>query len=159
MANLKKLLDTCKNEKRDLYPLTPSQMGVYFGCMNCPQGTMYNTPGIFKFEKGTLDIDRLKAAIQTTVNNHPIMKVCIDTSTGSPMMKMRDDVRVEVPVTKTADLDQAIRTFIRPFDLENDNLFRFEIFESKEQCMFAMDFHHIRWNIDVYCVQRCGTCL
>ena len=29
MSNLINLLDTYKGEKRELYPLTPSQMGVY----------------------------------------------------------------------------------------------------------------------------------
>lgn len=43
MSNLINLLDTYKGEKRELYPLTPSQMGVYLSCMHNPKGTMYNT--------------------------------------------------------------------------------------------------------------------
>lgn len=44
MRNSKKLLDMCKDEKRELYPLTPSQMGIYLSCMQNPKGTMYNIP-------------------------------------------------------------------------------------------------------------------
>ena len=38
MSNLINLLDTYKGEKRELYPLTPSQMGVYLSCMHNPKG-------------------------------------------------------------------------------------------------------------------------
>lgn len=143
MSNLKKLLDTCKDEKRALYPLTPSQMGVYLQCMHNPNGTMYNIPCIYYFDKGTLDTDRLKSAIRKTVDNHPILKTQIDTSTGSPMMKIRDSIEFDIPVTEVDDLEKAQEDFIRPFDLENGILFRFEIFECGDKSMFAMDSHHV----------------
>ena len=143
MSNLKKLLDTCKDEKRELYPLTPSQMGVYLQCMHNPKGTMYNIPCIYCFDKGTLDTDRLKNAIRKAVDNHPILKTQIDTSMGSPMMKIRDRVDFDIPVKEVDNLEKAKEDFIRPFDLENDILFRFEIFECGSKSMFAMDFHHV----------------
>lgn len=74
MRNSKKLLDMCKDEKRELYPLTPSQMGIYLSCMQNPKGTMYNIPCTYVFDKGSLDTDRLINAVRKTVDNHPIMK-------------------------------------------------------------------------------------
>lgn len=92
MSNLINLLDTYKGEKRELYPLTPSQMGIYLSCMQNPKGTMYNIPCTYVFDKGSLDTDRLINAVRKAVDNHPVMKIFIDNSTGSPMMKLRDSV-------------------------------------------------------------------
>lgn len=143
MSNLINLLDTYKGEKRELYPLTPSQMGIYLSCMHNPKGTMYNIPCTYVFDKGSLDTDRLINAVRKTVDNHPVMKIFIDNSTGSPMMKLRDSVEFDIPVVQVDNLEQAGKDFVKPFDLEKDVLFRFAIFECGDKSMFAMDLHHI----------------
>lgn len=143
MSNLINLLDTYKGEKRELYPLTPSQMGVYLSCMHNPKGTMYNIPCTYVFDSGSLDTDRLINAVRKTVDNHPVMKIFIDSSTGSPMMKPRDSVKFDIPVVQVDNLEQAGKDFVKPFELEKDILFRFAIFECGDKSMFAMDFHHI----------------
>lgn len=127
MSNLINLLDTYKGEKRELYPLTPSQMGVYLSCMQNPKGTMYNIPCTYVFDKGSLDTDRLINAVRKAVDNHPIMKIFIDNSTGSPMMKPRDSVEFDIPVVQVDNLEQAGKDFVKPFELEKDILFRFAI--------------------------------
>lgn len=143
MSNLINLLDTYKGEKRELYPLTPSQMGVYLSCMHNPKGTMYNIPCTYVFDKGSLDTDRLINAVRKAVDNHPVMKIFIDNSTGSPMMKLRDSVDFDIPVVQVDNLEQAGKDFVKPFDLEKDILFRFAVFECGDKSMFAMDLHHI----------------
>ena len=143
MSNLINLLDTYKGEKRELYPLTPSQMGVYLSCMHNPKGTMYNIPCTYVFDSGSLDTDRLINAVRKAVDNHPVMKIFIDNSTGSPMMKPRDSVEFDIPVVQVNNLEQAGKDFVKPFDLEKDILFRFAVFECGDKSMFAMDFHHI----------------
>ena len=143
MRNSKKLLDMCKDEKRELYPLTPSQMGIYLSCMQNPKGTMYNIPCTYFFDKGSLDTDRLINAVRKAVDNHPVMKIFIDNSTGSPMMKPRDSVDFDIPVVQVDNLEQAGKDFVKPFDLAKDILFRFAVFECGDKSMFAMDLHHI----------------
>lgn len=143
MENLIELLDACKEEKRELYPLTPSQMGIYLSCMHNPQSTMYNIPCVFRFDKGAIDIDRLKESVEKAVNNHPVTRAYIDNSTGSPMMKLRSSIDVDIPVIQVDSLEKAAEEFVKPFDLEKDILIRFAVFECDEQAMFIMDFHHI----------------
>ena len=113
MSNLINLLDTYKGEKRELYPLTPSQMGIYLSCMHNPKGTMYNIPCTYVFDSGSLDTDRLINAVRKTVDNHPIMKIFIDSSTGSPMMKLRDSVDFDIPVVQVDNLEQAGRLTLK----------------------------------------------
>ena len=49
------------------YPLTPSQMGIYLACIHNPNGTIYNSPLCYTFDKGTVDIDALKSAVERAV--------------------------------------------------------------------------------------------
>lgn len=133
----------CLSEKLDSYPLTPSQMGVYLACVQNPNGTMYNTPGGYAFKKHEVDTQRLIDAIKKAVSNHAALKIYIDNSSGSPMMKPRNDFEVVVPVIKTDNIEQAKIDFVKPFDIQKDLLFRFAIFENGEDCFLAMDFHHI----------------
>ncbi len=154
MENLNELLDSCKGEKRELYPLTPAQMGIYLSCLHNPQGTMYNLPCFFRFNKGEIDIDRLKESVKKAVDNHPVIKIVIDNSTGSPMMRLRDEIDINIPVVQVDNLEKAVDDFVRPFDLEKDVLIRFSVFECGEEFIFIMDFHHIIFDgtsVTVFC--------
>ena len=134
-------------EKMKEYPLTPSQMGVYLACMHNPKGTMYNTPTCYTFEKGAVDIDALRDAVQKAVKNHEGLRFYVDASSGEPMMKPRD-ITVDVPQITVSDseLEKAKKDFVKPFDLTNDYLFRFEIIETETKTCFLMDFHHIAFD-------------
>lgn len=70
------------------------------------------------FDSGSLDTDRLINAVRKTVDNHPVMKIFIDSSTGSPMMKPRDSVKFDIPVVQVDNLEQAGKDFVKPFELE-----------------------------------------
>ncbi len=129
------------------YPLTPSQMGIYLACMHNPKGTMYNTPTCYTFDKSGIDINALKEAVETAVKNHEGLGFYIDASGGEPVMRPRD-VKVDIPVITVSDsqLEKAKKQFVKPFDLANDYLFRFEIIETETKLCFLMDFHHIAFD-------------
>ncbi len=126
------------------YPLTPSQMGVYLACINNPSGTIYNSPPCYTFDKGAVDINALKSAVEKAVKNHEGLRYCIDASSGEPVMKPRD-VIVDIPVINASDgeLEGLKSDFVKPFDLERDYLFRFEIIETETKTCFLTDYHHI----------------
>lgn len=129
------------------YPLTPSQMGVYLACMHNPKGTMYNTPTCYTFDRGAVDIDALKSAVQKAVKNHEGLMFYVDASSGEPMMKPRE-VIVDIPQITVSDseLEKAKKNFVKPFDLTNDYLFRLEIIETETKTCFLTDFHHIAFD-------------
>ena len=72
--NYSDVLTECINQRREMYPLTPSQMGIYLACVQNPQGTMYNTPCSCQFRKGKINVDRLILAIQKSVLNHEVLR-------------------------------------------------------------------------------------
>ncbi len=133
-------------EARDMkeYPLTPSQMGVYLACMHNPSGLMYNSPLCYTFDKGAVDINALRSAVERAVKNHEGLRFYIDASGGEPVMKPRE-VKVDIPVIKASesDLEKLKNDFVKPFDLEHDYLFRFEIIETETKMCFLTDYHHI----------------
>lgn len=47
-----------------VYPLTDSQRGVYFECMERPESTMYNTTFALRLPAGT-DTAKFAAAVET----------------------------------------------------------------------------------------------
>lgn len=143
MENLSELLEACKEEKRELYPLTPSQMGVYLSCIHNPKGTMYNIPCFFRFNKGEIDIDRLRESVKKAVENHPVTRVFVDNSTGGPMMRLRNGIDFDIPVIQAENLEKAAEEFVKPFNLEKDVLIRSAVFECGSQYMFITDFNHM----------------
>ncbi|MGN1137859.1 MAG: AMP-binding protein, partial [Ruminococcus sp.] len=143
MKNLDKIFADCAAEKKDEYPLTPIQMGLYLDYLQHPQSTNYNIPYMYKFKKGDLDNERLIEAIKKAVNNHLGLKVRIENSDGTPVMILRDDFDFDVNVIKTDDPEKEVSEFVKPFNLEKDLLCRAELVESDTECMVLMDIHHI----------------
>ena len=142
------LIAQCISVEQDAYPLTSSQMGVYLACNRNPEGTMYNTPCCYTFDKELgIDIAKLIEAVGRMVKNHDAFCFVVDAQSGTPVMRKRD-VHVDIPVIPVSDsgLDEAKKHFVKPFDLTQDQLFRFTIFETETQYCFAMDFHHIAFD-------------
>ena len=94
-------------------------------CIDEPQSLKYNVSGGMKI---TDDYDeaRFIDAVRNVVNVHPAFFVKIDSIGGKPVMIVtKQDVVIE---TAQADsVEEAKKLFIRPFDLANGPLFRFEI--------------------------------
>ena len=126
------------------YPLTPSQMGVYLACINNPSSTIYNSPLCYTFDKGAVDIDALKSAVEAAVKNHEGLHFYVDASSGEPVMKSRE-ITVDIPLISASEseLKKLKNDFVKPFDLERDYLFRFEIIETETKTCFLTDYHHI----------------
>ncbi len=130
------------------YPLTTSQMGVYFACQRNPKGTMYNIPICFEFDKNMgIDIERLRYAIKAAVKNHEGFSFVVDDSLGEPLMVKRE-FEVEIPIIsiKDAELETAKRLFVQPFDLTIGPLFRFAIYETETRYCLIYDIHHITYD-------------
>ena len=132
-------------EKMNEYPLTPSQMGIYLACINDPNGTMYNIPVCYTFDKSAnINIDALVKAIKTAVKNHEGMRFCVDASSGTPVMRPHN-YEADIPVINIPDseLETAKSDFVKPFDLQKGPLFRFEIIKTETKLCLLADFHHI----------------
>ncbi|MCH5210846.1 MAG: amino acid adenylation domain-containing protein, partial [Oscillospiraceae bacterium] len=128
-----------KNEKREIYPLTNTQAGVFIDCTANMGTTVYNIPYLFKLDT-KVDLQKLKDAIEQTVAAHPYLKVQLFMDEDGEIRQRRnDDLPFEVEII--SDMDK--ETLVRPFGLFNEQLFRIEIHITHDGSYLFMDLHHL----------------
>ncbi len=127
--------------EKDAYPLTASQLGVYFAMADDPDTLMYNNPVKIVLDSDT-DSDRLAIAVEKAVNNHMAYHCGIDVRGGLPCM-IPDDRCFRVERCTTEDMEKSLQEFVRPFDLKNGELIRACIYENGPEKVLALDAHHI----------------
>ncbi len=131
-------------EKRDVYPLTQNQLGVYYACARRLDSTHYNVPIAFKFAAST-DTAKLKQAFFDVIEAHSYVKTHLTVS-GQQICQVRcDGLTFDVPVMKVQESAVAgiKHSFTSPFNLFEGPLFRACIYETDENVYLLTDFHHI----------------
>ncbi|MDO4219366.1 MAG: amino acid adenylation domain-containing protein [Synergistaceae bacterium] len=123
------------------YPLTSSQLGVYFAVEENPKSLMYNNPISITLGEN-VNVAKLAAAVEKTVANHKAYQCNIDVVGGVPCM-IPNNRKFKLECRKTNDMQTELQQFIKPFDLANGELIRACIFESNEEKVLALDAHHI----------------
>ena len=131
-----------KYEIQRFYPLTQSQMGIYFDCVKNPEKLIYNIPKCVHLGDG-INSDRLRAAVIETVNKHPYIKTKLVIKDGIICQERCDDLDIDVDVYQGVVDDKIKKDFVRPFSLVGDQLFRFAIYKNEEEVCLLCDFHHI----------------
>ncbi len=147
-ANIAKLIenggaDTIPFEKtvKDAYPLTPSQLGVYFAVEAEADSLMYNNPISIRLGE-QVDADRLAAALEKAVMNHKAYSCRIDIAGGLPCM-IPTESGFAVEHRNVDNIETALKEFVKPFHLTEGELIRACIFENGKEKVLAMDAHHI----------------
>lgn len=135
-------IKTVHHEKRDLYPLSQNQLGVYFETIKNPKKLIYNIPITVSLGKD-IDVDKLKNCIVKLVNKHTYLKSVLIQKDGKIYLKRQDDVDVVVNTHKGICTKEIKEDFVKPFDLFTGPLYRFDIYESEEDVSLLMDTHHI----------------
>ena len=126
------------------YPLSYAQTGVYLDCLKNPTATLYNIPTKISFSP-TTDANALVKAVKALVRKHPQLTVHYGNDETGFVQRL-DNVRpVEVPVRQMSEERLAAykNEFVRPFDLANDALYRFEIVATPQHVYLLMDVHHL----------------
>lgn len=125
------------------YPLSSNQLGVYYEVMKKPEELLYNMPLCYIFEK--VDTDRLKSALETAISCHTYMNTHIEIRNGQLVQVRNDNAKAEIPVTEMTEeeLTAHHNTFVRPFNLHKDILYRFEIIKTEKNTYLLSDIHHI----------------
>ena len=128
---------------QEFYPMTDSQRSMYLDCLMYPDSIIYNIPCYARF-KG-MDVDRLEASIREVIEAHPYMKVRLK-EVGDDVVQVRDDNapvkigRERLTVRPTKEL---LQSYIHPFDLKNEPLYRFNILEFMDEVYLLADMHHL----------------
>ena len=135
---------SARYERRQSYPLTQSQMGVYFDCARRPGTLKYNIPSAFSFS-GKIDAGRLARALEKVIDAHPYIKTHL-AARGQNLEQIRcDEMEVLIPVQEITEeeLQAAKDNFVKPFHLFEGPLFRAAVYKTPQSVCMLTDFHHI----------------
>ena len=129
------------DEIKGEYPLTAAQRGVYLECIAQPESVMYNIPLYSELPKN-IDLAKYEDAIKKVASVHKSFNTTFKIIDGEAKMlyKPSDIVVTHKAVDSVFD---EVKKFVRPFDLENGPLYRFELWEDKDGAYFAFDVHHL----------------
>lgn len=139
------LLNAEKSEKYELladYPISQTQSGIFVECAANPGSTIYNIPYLFKLSD-KIDIDRLKSAVENTINAHPYIKTKLFLNEEGDIRAARNDSDFPiVEIVESAKLPDASE-LVRPHKILDSNLYRIEIYKTEDGNYLFLDFHHI----------------
>ncbi len=134
------------DQKRQEYPLTDSQMGVYLAYADDPNSVMYNIPMCCELPEN-IDSDRMKQAVRRAVAMHPAFGVTVALAQGAPVMRLRPEFleirEVLIEEQEVTDIEAAKKAFVRPFHLEEGPLYRFALYRQGTRSYFLFDVHHL----------------
>ena len=131
-------------KKREYYPLTQNQLGLYFACVKDPCTLVYNIPVELSFGTG-VQAEALRCAILKVIESHPYLKTRFSVRDNTPVQLRMDDAEVEIPIITCAEAEYETRKagFVRPFSLFEGALFRMEIYVLPDGVKLLADFHHM----------------
>ena len=131
-------------EKREVYPLTGSQKGIFAECSKNPESTVYNIPFLFDLDS-TVDTQKLSEAIVSMVNAHSYLLTEVFLNDKGEMVQRSgaENFVPEVIKTTNEQFEDLKNKLVRPFKLEKGRLFRAEIYLTEDRKYLFTDFHHI----------------
>ncbi|MBQ5311345.1 MAG: amino acid adenylation domain-containing protein, partial [Oscillospiraceae bacterium] len=131
--------------KKDEYPLSASQLGIYIESINSDGEAVYNNPILLKIDE-SIDTEKLRTACEAAVAAHPFIKLRLRTNADGDPVQIRND---DEPYTQTVEhiseeeLKALTPSLMQPFRLLKDRLFRIRIFETECGKYLFFDLHHI----------------
>ena len=133
-----------QKKRQDRYPLSQSQMGLYYECVKNPETVIYNIPVCFALDKDT-DTGRLQKAVSEAINAHPALKtrLFLDGEVVWQRYTVDQTHTPEIIATAEADMPAIKSAFVRPFHLFDEPLIRISIYATEQKLYLMLDFHHI----------------
>ncbi|WP_039913290.1 non-ribosomal peptide synthetase [Cellvibrio mixtus] len=133
---------------RDYYPLSKQQQGIYVLSLFNPGETHYNIPSAYQI-RGSLDASRLEQAINSLLHRHNALRSNFTLINGEPVCTIRpyENISLQQKIVALSDHQKIqihLNEFVKPFDLENDLLFRCLLLRCADDLhILALDVHHI----------------
>ena len=131
-------------EKREFYPLTQKQKANVYVLQNITgdKSTAYNMPTFYKLSEN-IDVERLKTAIEKTIDAHYYLKTVFCKVGDEYMLKRDDALRPEVKICEVPEIPGKDE-LIRPYKiLSGEKLYRAEIYVTSTGAKYLyLDMNH-----------------
>ncbi|ANY69397.1 non-ribosomal peptide synthetase [Paenibacillus sp. BIHB 4019] len=127
------------------YPVSSAQKRMYILHQLEPESISYNMPSALLLE-GELELGRLEKALAAMIDRHETLRTSFAELDGTPVQMVHASVDFQLNVLNTVEeqMDETIRQFIRPFDLNKAPLLRAGVIQlNNQQHLLLIDMHHI----------------
>lgn len=133
------------SEPKALYALSSSQSRLYFQFQMDPANTAYNLPVAWTL-KEDIDPERIQSIFSQLVDRHESLRTTFVSRDGVAGQKIGSNLSIELEMIKSdkKNIDHAMSSFVRPFDLEKGPLFRIGVLTLEiGRPILLFDMHHI----------------
>ncbi|WP_068773800.1 non-ribosomal peptide synthetase [Paenibacillus sp. FJAT-26967] len=127
------------------YPVSASQKRLFTLNQFEPDNVSYNMPLVMRID-GSLNTDRIHHAVHELVARHEAFRTSFTLVDGEPVQIIHEEAGfgMENYQCREHEVDEVIRSFVRPFDLETAPLFRAALITVTDTLhLLLIDMHHI----------------
>ena len=147
ISKLKKseFLDIKHTEKREYYPLTRTQKGMFFHQKLYPSSINYTIP-VFIPLPFNFKINELGENFEVLLNRHEALRTSIFEMKDAVYQKVHSKIKLQIPVYKRSrfDFHNVLNDIFRPFKLDEPPLIRLcVLIVENEQPILIINVHHI----------------
>jgi tyrocidine synthetase III len=146
-SSFNKFTSIKKVEKREYYPLSSSQKRLFILHQLDKESTAYNMPIVLKIS-GQPNINKVEATFNKIIKRHDSFRTIFSLKGLDATQKISDTVCFKIITYKseTTNVENLIKSFIKPFDLAKPPLIRVNLVELTDQqaaYILFIDMHHI----------------
>ena len=129
----------------EFYPCSSAEQRLFVIHQMDPKQTTYNIPGVFEIEDANFQKSTLESAFLKLMERHEILRTNYFMEGNKVWRKISDQARFELADLETnkTSVNEVISDFVRPFDLENECLFRVAVTKIDHKQYLLFDIHHI----------------
>ena len=136
-----------ENEKslKEIHRLTPEQLYMFDYQLYTPASTMYNLFSVMKLDKEVFEPEKLAAALEAAIRNHPALLTMFDYDKDGDLVQCwRPDMMTPIHVEKTSEFEFRFLKdmLIYPFKLIGGRMNRCRVFETEKALYVFFDVHH-----------------
>ena len=138
-------VDIIKAEEKEYYEVSSAEKRIYTLCKMDKENLEYNIPLMIKINR-KIDKEELKDALNLITSRHEILRTSFLMIDDKVVQKVNDKWELDFEYKEMAEdnLDEEIKSFIKPFDLSKYPLFRSELIKlEEEKYVLIIDFLHI----------------
>ena len=118
------------------YPLSKSEEGLYFSSLE--SGDAYNLANTINLGKD-VDPQKVEMALKEVFKAHPYLFTVLSVDEEGKIRKsiIEEDIKLECEKVDKVNIKSL------PYKLLDNHLYRFKLFNVKEEYVFYFDFHHL----------------
>ena len=132
-------------QKRERYPLTKTQMGIWLEAMTGGNSATYTVPFLVRTDP-SVTAERLAAAAEAVIGAHLSMKYVIRAGAdGTPCMLMQPEAEIAIPVIDGTEDGRLgfMEQFVPVVPMMDQLLIHFAVYRTPERCYLAAKTHLI----------------